>query len=158
MLPILLTGLDEKINTLIPTILPPLPYSAVYDALARFKTSQQFISITLHEAWQVESPLKAPQSLQNPVGAILSMQLDKDVFVFTLKFFKWKYWFREMEVLHKENWTREVTFSLKKFEKSLIRALKVGSVHNNSICWNWYLVENGTSWFGWFLKLSQSGF
>jgi len=31
---------------------------------------------------------------------------------------------REMEVLHKENWTREVTFSLKKFEKSLIRALK----------------------------------
>jgi len=31
---------------------------------------------------------------------------------------------REMEVLHKENWTREVTFSLKKFEKSLIKALK----------------------------------
>ena len=64
MLPILLTGLDEQINTLIPTILPLLP-SAVYDALARFKTSQQFIPITLHEAWQVESLLKAPQSWQN---------------------------------------------------------------------------------------------
>ena len=35
---------------------------------------------------------------------------------------------REMEVLRRENWTREVTFSLKKFEKSLIRALKVGGV------------------------------
>lgn len=33
---------------------------------------------------------------------------------------------RDMEVLHKENWTREVTFSLKKFEKQLIIALKVG--------------------------------
>jgi len=31
---------------------------------------------------------------------------------------------KEMEVLRRENWTREVTFSLKKFEKSLIRALK----------------------------------
>ena len=32
-----------------------------------------------------------------------------------------------MEVLHKENWTREVTSELKKFEKNLIRALKVGT-------------------------------
>ena len=32
------------------------------NVLASFKTSQQFISITLHEAWQVESPPKAPQS------------------------------------------------------------------------------------------------
>ena len=36
-------------------------------------------------------------------------------------------------MLHKENWTREVTFSLKKFEKSLIRALKVGTVFIVSI-------------------------
>jgi hypothetical protein len=32
---------------------------------------------------------------------------------------------REMQVLHKENWTREVTVSLRKFEKDLILALKV---------------------------------
>ena len=32
------------------------------NVLASFKTSQQFISITSHGAWQVESPPKAPQS------------------------------------------------------------------------------------------------
>ena len=35
---------------------------------------------------------------------------------------------REMDILHKENWTRAVTSSLKKFEKSLIIALKVTTV------------------------------
>ena len=46
---------------------------------------------------------------------------------------KLKAWFREMEVLHKENWTREVTSELKKFEKNLIRALKVGSEQTTSL-------------------------
>ena len=31
---------------------------------------------------------------------------------------------REMEVLHEANWTRQVTDTLKKFEKQLIIALK----------------------------------
>ena len=30
----------------------------------------------------------------------------------------------KMEVLHQENWTQEVTHSLKKFEKQLIIAMK----------------------------------
>ena len=38
-----------------------------------------------------------------------------------------------MEVLHKENWTREVTSELKKFEKNLIRALKVGTDHTVAV-------------------------
>ena len=58
----------------------PLPYSAVYDALARFKTSQQFIPITLHEAWQVESPLKAPQSWQNLPPVLLWVLLGACIF------------------------------------------------------------------------------
>ena len=45
-----------------------------------------------------------------------------------------------MEVLHQQNWTREVTDSLKTFEKQLIIALKEkgwdGNENNDTVTWS----------------------
>merc|ERR1719189_3411141 len=47
---------------------------------------------------------------------------------------------RDMEVLHQQNWTREVTDSLKTFEKQLIIALKEkgwdGNENNDTVTWS----------------------
>merc|ERR1719219_1416827 len=47
---------------------------------------------------------------------------------------------RDMEVLHQQNWTREVTDSLKTFEKHLIIALKEkgwdGNENNDTVTWS----------------------
>ena len=46
---------------------------------------------------------------------------------------------RGMEVLHQENWTAEVTTSLRKFEKQLIIAMKEkgwdGKEDENTVTW-----------------------